>query len=43
MEARDSTWDVTYSTSAARQYRKLPEKIQAIVIRLKKEIETSAL
>lgn len=40
MDDSDSIWTVTYSNAAAKQYWKLPEKIQAIVVRLKKEIET---
>jgi hypothetical protein len=34
-----SNWTVTYSNPAGKQYRKLPEKMQAIITRLKKEIE----
>lgn len=40
MQDKDSLWTVSYSNPAKKQYKKLPDKIQAIVVRLIKEIET---
>lgn len=41
MQNKDFLWTVVYSNSASKQFKKLPEKIQAIIVRLKKEIETT--